>query len=286
MNWQQEKDNLGRDLVKLAYDVGCIETIFNTNDPEKRKNGWILKNGTNSIWYINMRNAGNSGKFTAELGYAMGRTLEEEIKDYNIIIGVDMAGIPLVSAISTSMYELYEIDVKWGYTRPLPGEKIRTVEDARTALNELKQKKLSLGQWGSHNLVEGMLHSGYNVVITDDMVTSFGSKLIAREVIKWEAERRDVDIKCNTVLVAMDREQGAVESAKKECMNLHSVIPMKSKGIGWLKDAMPQEQYEHVFSFINDPSQYQDIDRDPAKDKTKGKSSILMKDALELARAV
>jgi len=291
-NWQKEKENLGRDLVKSAYQCGCIETIFNTKDPGKRKNGWILKNGTNSIYFINMRNAGNSAEFTSKSGYAMGRVIQEEIENYDfgndVLIGVDMAGVPLVSAISTAMYDRTDgaVKIKWGYTRPLPGEKIRDLGDAKKSLEELKQKKISLGEWGSHNLVEGELLDGHRAVIVDDMVTDLTSKLIAREVIRYEAERRGMNLTCDTILVVMDREQGAGEVAKKEGMNLHSVIPMRSKGIGWLQDAMPAEQYDHIRKFADDPGLYQDVGRDSTKDKKKGKSSQLMESALELARKI
>ena len=288
-SWQEEKEELGKELVRLAYESRCIETIFNTEDPEKRRNGWILKNGTNSIYYINMRNAGNSAEFTSKLAYAMGRVLEEEVKNYDfdndVLVGVDMAGIPLVSAISTAMYLKTDgrIKIKWGYTRPLPGEKVRTVDDAKKVLEELKQKKISLGEWGTHNLVEGELLDGHKAVIVDDMVTDLTSKLIAREVIRYEAERRGISVVCDTILVGMDREQGASEAAKKEGMKLHCVIPMKSKGIAWLENVMLPEQFKHLRMFVDNPSLYQDIGRDPTKDKKKGKSSPLMQEALELA---
>ncbi|TAL47192.1 hypothetical protein EPN87_03465 [archaeon] len=290
MNWQREKEQLGKELVRLAYQCNCIETVFNTKDPEKRKNGWILKNGTNSIYLINMRNAGNSAEFTSKLGYAMGRTIEEEFSGYNpdkdVLIGVDMAGIPIASAISTAMYIKTDgrVRIKWGYTRPLPGEKIRTVDDAIKSLAELKQKKLSLGEWGSHNLIEGELLDGCNAIICDDMVTDSASKLIAREIIKYEAERRDINVQCSKIIVGTNREQGADEAVKKEGMELHYVVPMKSKGIAWLEDVMSREEYEHMKNFVNNPGLYQDIGRDPTKDKKKGQSSPLMQETLELAR--
>jgi len=58
VSWTIEKEKLGIYVVRAGYNAGCIETIFTTKDPEKRKKGWIIKNGTNSIYFINMRNAG------------------------------------------------------------------------------------------------------------------------------------------------------------------------------------------------------------------------------------
>ncbi|MBS3055294.1 MAG: hypothetical protein J4452_02255 [Candidatus Aenigmarchaeota archaeon] len=289
LSWQEEKDALGEELVRLAYQSRCIETIFNTRDPEKRRNGWTLKNGTNSIYYINFRNAGNSAEFTAKLGYLMGRVLQEEVRDFDydndVIIGVDMAGVPLVSAVSTSMYYRTNgrVKIKWGYTRPLPGEKIRNVEDARTVLEELKRKNLSLGEWGSHNLIEGEILDGHRALIFDDMVTDFASKLIAREVIRYDADRRRIRVVCNTSVVGVDREQGADKTAKEEGMKLFHGVPMKTKGMAWLAGAMPQEQYKYLMAFVYKPDLFQDIDRDPKIDKEKGISSPAMREALELA---
>ena len=282
LNWKEEKELLGKELTGLAYQCGCIETIFNAREPKNRREGWILKNGTNSIYYINMRNAGNSAEFTAKLGYAMGRVLEEEVKEYDIVIGADMAGVPLVSATSTSMYLRKGVEIKWGYTRPLPGEKVRTVDEAIKALEALKQKRISLGDWGGHNLIEGYLFPNCRVVIWDDMVTDFTTKLIDKKIIEYEAQRRGFDVICKDAVVGMDREQGGELAAKQNGMNLHSVIPMKTKGMSWLGNFIPPEEYKHLLAFVYQPDLYQDVGRDQKKDRNKGVSSSAMRDALEL----
>ncbi len=288
-SWKQK---LEEKIIETAYKSGCIETIFNTSNPEKRKNGWIFKGGTNSIYIINLRNAGNSPELTHYLGYTMGKVIEEEIKpeyDKSILIGVEMAGIPLVSAISEIAYTRSKgkTNLKWGYTRPLPGEKVRTPPEVVERLKELKQKETSLGEWGSHNLVEGTLFDGCNVIIVDDTATDFGSKLIAREVINYEAEKRDVDITCKHVLIGINREEGAAKIAKKENMDLYSAVSMKSENsLHVLKDLMPKDQYYYLDEFIKNPSLFQDVGRDLKKDGDKGKSSQLMEEALKLAASL
>jgi len=58
---------------------------------------------------------------------------------------------------------------------------------------------------------------------------------------------------------------------------------MKSKGITWLESAIPPEQYRYLRMFVDNPELYQDIGRDPTKDKKKGKSPPLMQEAIDLA---
>jgi len=287
--WQTEKEELGRRVMELAYKSGCIETIFNTKNPDKRKNGWIFKDGSNSIYFINFRKIGKSPELTYILSYAMRRVIEEEIKpdyDNSILIGVDMAGIPLVSAISESAYIESGYKIKWGYTRPLPGEKIRTPDEADERLKKLKHDLISLGKWGEHNLIEGELFDGCDVIITDDVANNLGSKLIARKIIEYEAEKLNVDVNCDKVLVGANRQQGADEAAEKENMKLFYVVPMRTKGISYLEDLIPEDQFYYLELFVKDPSLFQDIDRDREKDKNKGKNSPLMEDALRLAASL
>jgi len=290
-SWERRKDELGKEVTQIAYRDGIIETIFNTTDPSKREKGWILKNGTNSIYFINLRKAGNSPEFTAKAGKALGYMIKEEAKDLEVLIGVDMAGIPIVSAISSGAYvhSKGKISIPWGYTRPLPpkenGEDVRTVEEAVSVLELFKQGKVSGKKWGSHRLVEAEFHNNMVVGIGDDMITDAGSKLIAGTVINYEIASRGLsDVKTKYVVVVMDREQGGREALVQKELELLALIPMKTKGFKWLEGAMPGEQYEHILRFANQSELYQDIGRDPKVDKNKGQSSEYMQKALDLAK--
>ena len=50
----------------------------------------------------------------------------------------------------------------------------------------------------------------------------------------------------------MDREQGGADEAKKNDMELFSVVPMKTRGFSYLEGAMPPEQYKFIEMFLKD----------------------------------
>ena len=66
-----------------------------------------------------------------------------------------------------------------------------------------------------------LFESGDAVALIDDLVTRLNSKLIGREQMLAEARRRDITINCNTIVVLVDREQGAQQSAEQYGLSLH-----------------------------------------------------------------
>jgi len=287
--WEQEKEEKSREIIELAYETNCIETIFNAEKKKHRYEGWILKNGTNSIYFINFRKGPGAPKLMAKLGYVMGQMAIEEIPkdERDWFVGVEMAGIPIVQAMSTAHYILVGHatgdELRAGYTRPFTQNKIRTVGEAVEELGNLRENLERLGKWGSHRLVEADYEDGARIVIVDDMVTGGESKLIAREVINFDLEQRGLTGYSGHALVGIDRLQGAYDFLKKEGIELHCAAPMN---IEWLEGVMPAEQYEHLERFVQDPSLYQDVGRDPKEDRTKGENSPYMQEALDLARRV
>ena len=72
-----------------------------------------------------------------------------------------------------------------------------------------------------------------------------------------EAKDRGIQVTCKDVIVLLDREQGAVETAKKSGMNLFSVIPFRTKGVPWLKDQMNPKEFDVITDYLSNEQKYQ-----------------------------
>jgi orotate phosphoribosyltransferase len=248
----KEKQERARKILEGLYHLGYVETIYNTEKERHQKEGWTLKNGSWSPWYFNLRPVGASPRVVSDIAYAMNHMIREEVPGVTQIVGVEMAGVPLVSAIGTATDCEF---IPYAYTRPLK-TKARTVEDARRTLADLRGDRPT---YGGKELVEGRFKDGDVVCITDDMVTNFASKAIARMILECDLEGRGVgNVDITHAAVVLDREQGAAEEAKKYGMSLHALIKFKTDGLGWLKEVMIPEEYQLITDFQEDPNKYQD----------------------------
>jgi len=237
MNWDEEKEKIGKEILGLLYDENMIDTWYKSK-PE----GWILFSGLWSPLYINLRHLGSYPRILKKVGYALGRLIREECKNIDRIVGIASAGVPIASAISL------EHNIPMCYTRKLEG--IKSIKDFLGKISE----------YGQHNLVEGLIQEEDNIALVDDLVTKLDSKLIALEQLKTEAKKRKIDINCKNIIVILDREQGAEELAKKNGLNLYSLIPFNSKGIHWLKDKFSDIENEIINDYLINTEKYQDKD--------------------------
>jgi uridine monophosphate synthetase len=236
MLWQKEKEDLGQEIICSLYDEGMIKTWFRDN-PQ----GWILVSGIWSPFYIQLRPLSSYPKLLKSVGYAMGKMIREEIGDVDKVIGVAMAGIPIATAVTICE------GIPSCFTRKLEGVK------------NLRDFKERIKEYGEHALIEGELESGDRLVLIDDLVTKFDSKLISIEQIKEEVKRRNLsNLKCQDITVLFDREQGAQQRAKECGMNLYSLIPFKSKGLNWLEKRMAPKEQEVIMDYIKNTEKYQD----------------------------
>ncbi|MBN1215483.1 MAG: hypothetical protein JXA99_08555 [Candidatus Lokiarchaeota archaeon] len=237
MDWNEEKDFLGKEILELLYDANMIDTWYKSK-PE----GWNLISGLWSPLYINLRNLGSYPHILERIGYALGKLIKEECKDIDRIIGIASAGVPIATAISLSS------KIPMCYTRKIEG--IKNIKDF--------QKNIS--QYGQHKLVEGIIENGDNIALVDDLVTKLDSKLIAQEQLHLEVSNRSLEVRSNYIIVILDREQGAGDLAKIHNINLISLIPFTSKGIYWLKDKLSKIEYEIIIDYLKNTEKYQDKD--------------------------
>lgn len=248
-SWKEQKKERGRRIATTLYTRGLIQTVFNTKNEEHKQNGWELKDGSWSPYFVNLRLVGNYPDLIYDIGLAMGYMRYHEMPEVDKIVGVEMAGIPIAVA-SSVLSNNSGVDFPFLYTRPLPA-KVRKPEEAAELLARVKA-----GEYGQKSFLEGVLEEGDNLAIWDDLVTSLGSKLIARQIVEYEAEQRGVSVTCNHIGVVLDREQGAQEAAEKAGMQLHALFGF-SQALEWLKEKMHPYEHEVISEYLRDPSQFQ-----------------------------
>ncbi|MBT7367355.1 hypothetical protein HN814_04035, partial [Candidatus Woesearchaeota archaeon] len=198
MEWEFEKERLGKSIVRDLYEHEFIKTIYSNEDNVE---GWTLKSGIWSPVYINLRPVGSVSEIFEEISYGLDRLIHYEAPKTTILVGIEMAGIPLAVGASLELrHTLPTRGFPFAYTRSLPGKKVRTVEEAKTALAQLDR----VHDYGGHSLVEGHFENGDVICLVDDMTTNIESKLISREIIKHELKSRGIEeYSCNDVAVLL-----------------------------------------------------------------------------------
>ncbi len=236
MSWQEEKENVGKELVRALYEQGMIKTWFRDN-PQ----GWTLVSGLWSPLYIQLRPLSSYPELLKKVGDALGRLIKTECSAVNRIIGVATAGIPIATAISLAA------NIPSCFTRKLEG--VRSLDDFN----------MFVKGYGEHSMIEGVLEDGDTVGIVDDLVTKFDSKVLVLKQLEFERKVRGLkDVTCSDVVVVLDREQGATGIARDYGIELHSLIPFMSKGVPWLKDVLADQEYEVIVDYLRDTEKYQD----------------------------
>lgn len=209
-----------KDLFIALYKHGFIQTVWNAEKEENKKKGWVLVSGQKVPWYFNMRPIGDAPKIFYNTCLLMAAMIKNT--DTDLMIGVEMAGVPLVGGISVaSCVNEISPPLKFGYTRPLP-RKARNPEDVIRILGEIDG---SVQSYGQKDFVEARMYNGMNIAVVDDMSTTLGSKIVARQIILWEAQRRGVKVNCNKIFYFLDRGddniQAGLDFAKNPDERLH-----------------------------------------------------------------
>lgn len=246
-NYEENKslEEIAKEITLLLYKNGMIRTWLK-DEPK----GWKLHSGIWSPFYIQLRTMGShadSQKILHKIGNAMGRMIKNKAPETTKIVGVAMAGIPI--AVSISMCT----GIPSCYTRSII--ELRNLKNFDEIIKKLKKT------YGEPRLVEGEMVDGDNLVLVDDLVTDFHSKLIAKRFVDYEVAKRGIDVTCRDVAVLVDREQGAQLNAVRADMNLFSLIPFKSKGIEWLKSRISIKEYEVIMDYLSSPEKYQNPER-------------------------
>lgn len=242
------KDEMGKDIINLLYNSGMIKLF-----PKDNKDGWTLHSGKWSPFYIQLRplfSKKNSKLIIDKIGDAMSYMIETEIGDITKLVGVATAGVPISVIVS------YKSEIPLCYTRKI--ENARTLSELENRLKEMDAKSQEQ-EYGEHSVViEGDLCDGDDLLLIDDLITDGKSKLIAKRLVEYQAEKNKIKVNCNNVAVIFDREQGGKKELKEYGVNLYSLIPFKTNGIYWLKDKLEDNEFNIIQDYLKDDSKYQD----------------------------
>jgi orotate phosphoribosyltransferase len=215
-----------------------------------RPQGWTLVSGLYSPLYIQLRPLISFPFVFEKVCRAMSRLLKEESPEITRIIGIAMAGVPIVAGMALTG------GIPAGFTRKMEG--VRSVASFREVISG----------YGEHALIEGEILPGDKIALVDDLVTRFDSKEVALEQVRHEVDRRGVaDVRWNTVLVVLDREQGGRQAADRAGTRLLSLIPFKSAGLPLLEGVMHKTEWQTLTRYLKDPAQFQsrEVQEDIAK---------------------
>ncbi len=240
MIWKEEKEKLGKQILEELCQIRAIKTWY-----RDKKEGWTLHSGLWSPIYISLReltSKKNAQKLLELIGNSLGKLIENEIGTIDKVMGIAMTGIYIATSI-TAFSGIPSL-----YTRKL--ENVKNLEDFEKYIT----------QYGDHKLIEGDMENGDKIVIIDDLVTRFTSKILALEQLNYEAKKRGVSINCKDFVVLLDREQGATEKATKLGYSLYSLIPLKSK-LHWLEDKFDPQEYSVIKDYFEDYSKFQNQDK-------------------------
>lgn len=234
-------DALCQEIMFGLYDHGLFRTWY-----RDKPAGWTLVSGMWSPIYLQLRELCSHPRLLAASGEALARLIRSEMPDADCLVGVAFAGIPLAIAASLAS------GLPAGMTRKVAGRSESATVEALEA-------------YGQHAAVEGSFASGSQLVLVDDLVTLFDSKLAAAQQVRHEVTRRGLrDVTCEDVVVLIDREQGAAEAAATHGFRLRSMIRLRSQGLQWLRPRLAEAEYDVLSAYFNDPSPFQ-IDAEQAR---------------------
>jgi uridine monophosphate synthetase len=221
-------EQLKTEIMRDIYDKRMVLTSIR-DKPE----GWTLHSGLWSPFYIQLRELCSYPETLAKVGKALSILIREKAPHVNRLVGVAFAGIPIATSISL------ESGIPACHTRKILG--VRTEE-------EMKQAIITYGQ---HSFLEGVIEDGDVLCLVDDLVTGMESKVVARDQVLGEIEKRGLsDVKCDDIAVLLDRHQGAQQRAHDLNLRLHYLIDIINDGLPILKDSMSANEYSIIADYL------------------------------------
>lgn len=150
---------------------------------------FTLSSGKKSNYYINMKKAITEPEILSTISKLI--TQKIDLDDIDKVAGPALGAVPIATAVS--------------------------LESKLPLLMIRKEKK----GYGTSKLIEGELNEGDNVIVVEDVSTTGGSLLKAIRAIN------DNGGNVKRAFVVVDREEGAIETFKKEGITLEPLISVK-----------------------------------------------------------
>ena len=179
-------ENYKQNFIQMSIDIGALKF-----------GEFELKSGRVSPYFFNM-GLFSSGRSMKNIGDFYAAALEESNLQYDMLFGPAYKGVPLVSALSSSLFVNHEKDVSFVYNR--------------------KEKK----EHGEGGQIVGPPLEG-KIVIVDDVITAGTAiKEASKMIIEAGAE-------ISGVLIALDRqEKGAGDSSAVQEVSRELGVPVIS----------------------------------------------------------
>ncbi|MCI0565023.1 MAG: hypothetical protein MN733_41690, partial [Nitrososphaera sp.] len=211
---------LARELIQAFYRSQLLQTLWNAYHLKNKTEGWRLKNGVWSPWFLNLRPLGDEPFLAYRVADALKMLIRSDVSQVTVLVGVEMAGVPIVSAVARAFMES-GVEKRYGFTRPLT-KKVRTPFEAAQLLAAEDP-----ATYGEKQLVEARLKPGDQVAIVDDMATDLGSKIIARLLVLEQARREGIEVQCSDIVYLLDRGMGTNRAAQEFLTADASLYPGK-----------------------------------------------------------
>jgi uridine monophosphate synthetase len=225
---------LSQQIMLGLYDNGLFQTWY-----RHRPEGWTLVSGLWSPIYLQLRELASYPDLLSAVGEALSRLIRRDIPETDCLVGVAFAGIPLAVAASLAS------GIPAAMTRKIAGRDENATQQA-------------LQSYGQHATVEGRFTSNSRLVLIDDLVTRFDSKLTAAQQVRHEVTRRGLEnVTCEDVVVLIDREQGAAGTAAARGFRLRAMIGLPSQGLEWLRPRLADAEYAVLRAYFDDPAPFQ-----------------------------
>jgi uridine monophosphate synthetase len=225
--------------MEQLYKLRMFRTWF-----RDRPEGWTLVSGIWSPFYLQLREIGSHPDLLRTVGDAMALELAEA-RGITRVAGIAYAGIPIATATSLASN--------------MPMLMMRKMD--ASALEDV-------ASYGQHALVEGAVEDDDRVMLVDDLVTRFDSKLEAARQVLAEYERRGKRGVCHDVLVIVDRGQGAQSTAETNGFALRALINFRTEALELLKTELSPIEYTTIAEYLEDPQAFQDSGRQAALRRT------------------
>lgn len=125
-------------LMTKLYKELYMQTLWNTTDLKKKREGWELKgNKVWAPWFFNMRPVGSSPRLFHHCNSRMKDLINADTDRPDMLIAVEMAGINSSGGTAICSFLEDGIEMPIGYTRPLP-KKVRTPMEALALLRNME----------------------------------------------------------------------------------------------------------------------------------------------------
>jgi len=223
------------DSLKQKIMIAIYQNRMLLTSVRDRPEGWTLFSGKWSPFYIQLRILSSFPVTLRKIGVALSEVLRERLPNVTKVVGIAHGGVPIATALSL------ESGIPACHTRKIVG--VRSEENLAESIKE----------YGQHSMLEGVLEDDDVLCIVDDLVTGMTSKLIARKMILSEVERLGLSrIKCDDILVVIDRQQGAAAIAEKEGLNLYSLIRFVDEGLPMLENIMDDSEYKIIAEYLQE----------------------------------